>query len=147
MLDLAQHYGSGPITIQGIAGRQRIPKRFLEQILLTLKRAGYLRSSRGLHGGYVLSKPPDKISVAEITRIIDGPLAPIACVSIMAKERCPLSHGCALRLLWKEVRDLAAETLEGRTFADLALRADSMQPRRREADQDPAISPSETEPR
>lgn len=126
MLDLARHHGRGPITIQGIALRQHIPKRFLEQILLTLKRAGYLRSSRGLHGGYYLARPPEDISVAEVTRLIDGPLAPIACVSITAKEKCPLSHGCSLRVLWKEVRNMVAETLESVTFADLAHRSSEL---------------------
>jgi len=122
MLELALRYDEGPVHIRDISAAQAIPERFLEQILLLLKRAGYLRSKKGPRGGYSLAKPPSRISVAEIIRVLDGPLAPIECVSVTAREVCPLERHCGLRGLWKETRDAIAAILERTTFADLAER-------------------------
>ncbi|MEN6561682.1 MAG: Rrf2 family transcriptional regulator [Acidobacteriota bacterium] len=123
MLELARRYAGGPVHSREIAKAQEIPQRFLEQILLLLKRAGYLRSRKGQHGGYVLAKPPAQINVAEVIRVMDGPLAPIDCVSVMAHETCPMEATCGLRWLWKEVRDAVAEILEATTFDDLVRRS------------------------
>jgi len=120
MLELALHHGERPLHIRDISKSQDIPERFLEQILLQIKRAGYLRSRKGPNGGYILAKPPDKISVAEIIRVMDGPLAPIDCVSVTAHEVCPRERSCGLRGLWKKTRDAIVEILEGTTFADVA---------------------------
>ena len=122
MLELARRYQDGPIHSREISKAQEIPQNFLEQILLLLKRAGYLRSRKGRNGGYVLAKPPGEISVAEVIRVMDGPLAPIDCVSVMAHEACPMEGTCGLRWLWKDVRDAVAEILEKTTFADLVSR-------------------------
>ncbi len=122
MLELALHHPDGPLHIRTISAAQDIPERFLEQILLLLKRAGYLRSKKGPNGGYFLAKPPEEISVAEIIRVMDGPLAPIDCVSVTAHEVCPREKFCGLRWLWKECRDVLAEILERTTFGDLAER-------------------------
>ena len=119
MLELSLKYDKGPQHIGRISKSQVIPQRFLEQILLLLKRAGYLKSKKGPKGGYYLAKPPAEINVAEIVRVMDGPLAPIDCVSVMAHEACPMEATCGLRWLWKEVRDSVAEILERTTFADL----------------------------
>jgi Rrf2 family protein len=119
MLELSLKYDKGPQHIGKISKSQVIPQRFLEQILLLLKRAGYLKSKKGPKGGYYLAKPPAEINVAEIVRVMDGPLAPIDCVSVMAHEPCPMEATCGLRWLWKEVRDSVAEILERTTFADL----------------------------
>jgi Rrf2 family protein len=123
MLELSLHYEEKPLHIRDISKAQSIPQRFLEQILLQLKRAGYLRSRKGPDGGYYLAKPPAKINVAEVIRVMDGPLAPIDCVSVTAYEVCPLERTCSLRGLWKEVRDAIAEILERTTFDDLAEKA------------------------
>jgi len=123
MLELARRYSDGPIHSRDISKAQMIPQSFLDQILLLLKRAGYLKSRKGRHGGYVLAKPPDKINVAEVIRVMDGPLAPIDCVSVMAHETCPMEETCGLRWLWKDVRDAVAEILERTTFADLVERS------------------------
>ena len=88
-----------------------------------MKRAGYLKSRKGQRGGYVLAKPPNEINVAEVIRVMDGPLAPIDCVSVMAHEPCPMEKTCGLRWLWKDVRDAVAEILERTTFADLVERS------------------------
>jgi Rrf2 family transcriptional regulator, cysteine metabolism repressor len=119
MLQLALKYDMGPQQIRKISRAQAIPERFLEQILLQLKRAGYLKSRMGPNGGYSLAKAPGEINVAEVVRVMDGPLAPIDCVSVMAHEPCPMEAACGLRWLWKEVRDSVAEIMERTTFADL----------------------------
>jgi Rrf2 family protein len=120
MLELSLHYGEKPLHIRDISKAQDIPQRFLEQILLQLKRAGYLRSRKGPDGGYHLSKPPAEITVAEVIRVMDGPLAPIDCVSVIAHEVCPHEDSCGLRWLWKEVRDSVAQIMERTTFEELA---------------------------
>jgi len=119
MLELSRRYADGPVHSREISKAQEIPQGFLEQILLLLKRAGYLKSRKGRSGGYVLAKPPEAINVAEVIRVMDGPLAPIDCVSVMAHEPCPMENTCGLRWLWKEVRDSVAGILERTTFADL----------------------------
>jgi Rrf2 family transcriptional regulator, cysteine metabolism repressor len=124
MLELARRYPDGePVHSREISKAQEIPQRFLEQILLLLKRAGYLKSRKGQHGGYLLSKPPDAINVAEVIRVMDGPLAPIDCVSVMAHEACPMEGTCGLRWLWKDVRDAVAAILEATTFDDLVRKS------------------------
>ncbi|MCK4430834.1 MAG: Rrf2 family transcriptional regulator, partial [Candidatus Aminicenantes bacterium] len=89
---------------------------------LSLKRNGFLRSKKGPNGGYYLAKDPSKITVAEVIRVMDGPLAPIDCVSVTAHEVCPREDFCGLRWLWKEVRDSIAAILENTNFKDLAER-------------------------
>jgi len=123
MLELARRYQDGPLHSREISKAQEVPQNFLEQILLLLKRAGYLKSRKGRKGGYVLAKPPGEITVAEVIRVMDGPLAPIDCVSVMAHETCPMEATCGLRWLWKDVRDAVADILERTTFADLVSRS------------------------
>ncbi|HAR36627.1 MAG TPA: transcriptional regulator [Acidobacteria bacterium] len=122
MLELAARYGQGPVPIRIISLAQAIPQPFLEQILLLLKRAGYVKSKKGPAGGYYLSRPPATINVAEVIRVMDGPLAPINCVSVMEHEPCPLEERCGLKWLWKEVRDMVAAHLEKTTFEDVLNR-------------------------
>ena len=120
ILEMALNYDKGPLHIRDISAAQEIPRRFLEQILLMLKRTGYLRSKKGPNGGYYLAKPPSKITVAEVIRVMDGPLAPIDCVSVTAHEVCARERYCGLKWLWKEVRDAVAEIMERTTFEDLS---------------------------
>jgi len=123
ILELALRYPQGgPVHTREISRAQNIPQEFLEQILLLLKRAGYLKSKKGPRGGFSLAKPPDRITVAEVIRVMDGPLAPIDCVSVIAHETCPMEATCGLRGLWKEVRDSVAAILERTTFGDLVRR-------------------------
>ncbi|MGZ7046321.1 MAG: RrF2 family transcriptional regulator [Candidatus Aminicenantales bacterium] len=123
MLELSLRYDQGSLHVREIAKTQNIPLHFLQQILLLLKRAGYLKSRKGQKGGYALAKPPSAISVAEVIRVMDGPLAPIDCVSVMAHETCPMEGTCGLRWLWKDVRDSVAGILEKTTFADLVTKS------------------------
>jgi Rrf2 family cysteine metabolism transcriptional repressor len=120
MLELSLHAEEGPLHIRDISAAQDIPPRFLEQILLHLKRNGYLRSKKGPNGGYCLARPPEDITVAEVIRVMDGPLAPIDCVSVTAYEFCPREKYCGLRFLWQEVRDAVADILEKADFKQLA---------------------------
>lgn len=112
------------MQIHEIAELEQIPVKFLEQILLTLKNAGLLRSRLGAGGGYYLARPADEITLGQIVRILDGPLAPIRCVSHMAYERCvcPDEETCGLRLAMLEVRNAIADILDHRTLADVTAR-------------------------
>lgn len=120
LLDLAEgEPGHNVIHIREIAEREQIPVKFLEQILLTLKNAGILRSQRGARGGYSLARSADEITLGQIVRILDGPLAPIRCVSQMAYERCvcPDEATCGLRLAMLDVRNAIADILDHTTLA------------------------------
>lgn len=117
----------GVVQIKDIAERQGIPAKFLEQILLTLKNAGLLHSRMGVGGGYYLARPPGEISLGAVVRVLDGPLAPIRCVSQTAYEPCgcPDEETCGLRLTMLDVRNAIAEILDRTTLADALTRIDS----------------------
>src|SRR5271155_2097867 len=102
------------IQISTVAQRTNIPEKFLEQILLALRNGGVLKSKRGVEGGYSLAKAPEEITLGEVIRLLDGPLAPIPCVSKTAYEKCscPDEESCGLRLAMKQVRDAIAEILD-----------------------------------
>jgi Rrf2 family protein len=119
LVDLSENYNKGLVTTADISKRKKIPKKYLEQILLLLKTGGYLRSMRGLKGGYMLSKPPGDISVAEILRLIDGQLAPVGSVSKYFYESTPTESNKKLMNLFREVRNCIINKLERTTFADL----------------------------
>ncbi len=121
LISLAQAPKGAPLFISDIAEQQSIPKKFLEQILLDLKRHGILVSRRGKFGGYALARPPAEISFAEVIRIIDGPLALAPCVSRMAFkkcEACPDLKTCRLRQALLRARDATAAVLEQYSLAD-----------------------------
>jgi Rrf2 family protein len=128
MIDLAagdDH--NGVVQIREIAERQHIPAKFLEQILLTLKNAGMLQSKMGVGGGYYLAKPADQITLGHIVRVLDGPLAPIRCVSQMAYEPCgcPDEKTCGLRMVMGDVRNAISGVLDHTTLADITRRVDT----------------------
>lgn len=119
MIDLAENYGKGLVKTEEIARRRNIPKKYLEQILLVLKRAGYLHSRRGANGGYKLSRHPKQITVAEILRLTDGPLAPVESVSKYFYEPTPVTRNKRLLKVFKEIRDYVANKLENTSFWDI----------------------------
>ena len=119
LLDLTEHYGKGNIKTADICQRKGIPKSYLEQILLTLRRNRYIRSARGSDGGHQLAKPPSDISIAEIVRLIDGPLAPVESVSEFFYNPSPIEKSERFTALFKEIRDYISQKLEKSTFADL----------------------------
>ncbi|MEC1756079.1 RrF2 family transcriptional regulator [Schinkia azotoformans] len=107
------------ITIEEISDKTLVPVNYLEQILLQLKRNGYVQSRRGVNGGYKLSRSPDEINIGEVIRNLEGPLAPMGCVSITSYESCPIEAGCLLKPLWALVRDTVANLLDHTTLNDL----------------------------
>lgn len=109
------------LQVSELAAKEGLPIKFLEQILMQLKAAGYLESRRGKHGGYLLARPPENISIGQVARLIDGPLAPIACVSQTAYERCscPDEEHCGLRMLMLDVRNAISNILDRYTLADV----------------------------
>jgi Rrf2 family protein len=118
---LARRPPGTPVMIAEIAAEARVPRKFLEQILLELKKRGMLHSVRGKHGGYTLGRSPNKISFAEVIRAIDGPLALSPCVSVTAYRRCDDcidEAACSLRKVLLAVRDSTVNILETRTLAD-----------------------------
>jgi Rrf2 family protein len=118
--------GHGTVQIKEIAEREKIPAKFLEQILLTLKNAGLLHSKMGVGGGYYLAKPASEITLGHIIRVLDGPIAPIRCVSQMAYEPCgcPDEETCGLRLVMADVRNAMANILDYTSLADVANRVE-----------------------
>ncbi|HZP80975.1 MAG TPA: Rrf2 family transcriptional regulator [Chthonomonadaceae bacterium] len=128
LLDLTLHSDAGPVQIHDIAARQKIPVKFLEQILLSLKRFGFVQSRKGPGGGYTLAMPPENITLGAVVRAMDGPLAPISCVSVSGYMECgcPDPTTCGLRAVWKEARDALAEVLDSTTFADIRDRHRSL---------------------
>ena len=122
LLALARHRGSSPTRISDLARDEHIPKKFLELILLELKKHGLVDSRKGVGGGYILGKPADLITMGEVVRILDGPLAPIACVSQTAYERCadcPDEQACGVRFVMKQVRDGIADILDNTAITDV----------------------------
>jgi len=128
MINLADYTGrdnSSPLVqIKDISERENIPSKFLEQILLALKNAGLLQSKMGFGGGYYLARPPAEINLGQIVRVLDGPLAPIRCVSQMAYEPCdcPDEQTCGLRMVMGDVRNAIAEILDNTSLADVVER-------------------------
>ena len=116
------------LQIREISQHEQIPAKFLEQILLSLKNAGLLHSKMGVGGGYHLAKPPGEITFGQIVRILDGPLAPVKCVSQMAYEPCgcPDEETCGLRLVMSDVRNAIANLLDGTSLADVTLRVQTL---------------------
>lgn len=119
MQDLALHYDKGPVQIENIAKRQHLPVRYLEQILLSLKRAGFLESKRGVGGGYYLAKHPREITMGAIIRAMEGPIIPIFCVGSGKREICIEEPHCSLRDIWADVRDAVAKIVDHITLEDL----------------------------
>jgi Rrf2 family protein len=116
---LARHEDDGYISIDTIAKAQSIPPKFLEQLMLALKRAHFLRSTKGQHGGYQLAKKPNQIALAEIIRLFDGALAPTESVSENFYESTPIEKEKRLTRVFKDIRDYVSQKLEKTTVADV----------------------------
>ena len=120
--------GRPTLPIHELAERGHIPQKFLEAILLDLRRHGFLTSRRGKAGGYALARPAVEIPVSEVIRALDGPLAPIPCASLTAYQPCtdcPDPPSCEIRALMRQVRDATARILEGTSLAQLAAEGDA----------------------
>lgn len=127
LIYLARQYEQGPILIADLAREERIPKKFLEAILLALKNSGILHSKKGKGGGYYLGKHPKLITFGQAIRIMEGPLAPVPCVSETAYAACGECNNemtCGIRLVMKDVRNAIADILDGTTLADVLEKID-----------------------
>jgi Rrf2 family protein len=120
MLDLALHYGEGPILVKDIARRQYISERYLEHLLISLKAAGMVRSARGTRGGFSLAKPPSQTKLSEIIAALEGSMAPSECVDV--PEAYPRATLCAVYDVWVEVKAAISSILESTTLQDLVER-------------------------
>ena len=120
-LGIAAEMGRALVRVSELADSEQLPVKFLEQIMQTLKEAAFVTSERGKFGGYRLAKPARKITIGAVVRLIDGPLAPIGCVSQTAYEKCtcPDEAHCGLRMLMLDVRNAIAGILDRYTLADV----------------------------
>jgi len=120
MLDLALNYGKGPVPLKKVAERQEISEKYLDQLVMSLKTIGLVRSIRGARGGYVLAKPPAQIKLSEVIRTLEGPVVPVDCLD--DPSACNRISSCAVRDVWEEARQAIDNVLESTTLQDLADR-------------------------
>jgi Rrf2 family protein len=120
MIELARHFGEGSLSIDRIAAKQHISKRYLEHIFARLREAGIISGTRGSKGGYVLLRPPDAVTLGEVVRAVEGPLGPVHCVD--DPTSCPKVGHCATHDLWMRAADVLNELLDSHTIASLAAR-------------------------
>ena len=121
MVQLGRHYGQGPASLAEIAAEEDLPRAYLEQLVMSLRDAGLVVSTRGAHGGYELARQPGDIRMSEVLRALEGPIAPMICATDDPEHAvlCDRSSRCTVNLLWVRVRDAIAGALEGMTVADL----------------------------
>ncbi|HWV23510.1 MAG TPA: Rrf2 family transcriptional regulator [Thermomicrobiales bacterium] len=120
MVALAHHFGGGPMSITEIAKESSVPTAYLEQLIAPLRRAGLVVSKRGARGGYMLTRAPELIRIGDVYRVMEGPVAPMECVSEDPNDQtCPLIDGCETRPIWLKVRDSIVDALDSTTLADL----------------------------
>lgn len=119
LIELAHRHGEGPVQSAEIARRQCIPEPYLDQLLTTLRRAGFIRSIRGPQGGHALLRPPEEIRLSEVIEALEGSLSPIACLDDGA---CTRPGVCVQREVWEQVRRATHDILHSVTIADLAER-------------------------
>jgi len=125
MLDLAKHYDEGPIQLGDIAKRQDVSVKYLEQIIIPLKKAHYIESVRGPKGGHILTKPPEEITVGEIVALLENGTGLVECTE--DNTVCERADICPPRLLWKEASEAMFDRLQAITLADLVKRAKAME--------------------
>ncbi|MCD6407438.1 Rrf2 family transcriptional regulator [bacterium] len=117
MLDLAYHFKGSPVLVKEIAERQKISEKYLEHIMLELKKAGFVQSISGAKGGYILAKDPSEIKLSELVEVLEGTLAPVMCVD--HKSLCLKGDRCAVREVWVKVREGIKKVLDSITLNDL----------------------------
>ena len=124
MVALARNHGEGPLSIAAIARESSVPYAYLEQLIVPLRKAGLVESRRGAQGGYVLTRAPEEIRVGDVYRVMEGPIAPMDCVSENPDDQnCPLIPNCETRPVWLKVRDSIAHAIDSITLADLVAQS------------------------
>lgn len=121
LFDLAEHFGQGPIPIRELAERNDIPRRFLEQIMIDLRLAGWVNSIPGRVGGFELAVTPEKLTMGQVVRKFDGLLAPIGCVSASAYEPCTQERSCRFRRVLLEIRNYTTRLMDKASLATVML--------------------------
>lgn len=119
VFELSRHSGEGPLQTAKISESQAIPLKFLELILGELKRGGFVKSRRGVRGGYLLLGRPDHLTVGQVIRFVDGPVGPVPCVTGGEPPDCPLHGDCAFMGMWSRAHDAVTEVFDGTSFQDL----------------------------
>ena len=123
MVELARHHGSGPVSLSEMADHEALPRPYLEQLVVSLREADLVTSTRGAHGGYELSRTPADIRMSEVVTALEGPIAPMICASEDPHhaEMCERSGYCNVDRLWLRVRDAVVQALDSMTLEELAL--------------------------
>jgi Rrf2 family cysteine metabolism transcriptional repressor len=121
MVQLGRHYGTGPVSLAEVAAEEDLPRAYLEQLVMSLREANLVTSTRGAHGGYELARSPASISMSEVLRALEGPIAPMMCASDDPEHAivCDRSARCTVNVLWVRLRDAITGALESMTLADL----------------------------
>lgn len=122
MVQLARAHGSGPVPLSQVAEKERISQDFLEQLMVTLRQRGLVRSVRGVHGGYLLAMEPGQISVGDVMTAVDGPFVPMQCLDPAHDATCTMGmsvYDCTTRDVWALLQEKVMETLNGVSLADL----------------------------
>lgn len=127
ILDIALNQHTGPVTIHSIAQRQEISERYLEQLLITLKQNGLIKSIRGFQGGYLLNKEPPDISVGDIVRALEGSIAPIDCIKENNQNRCSRAELCVTKKVWEDLGKAMTEVLDSYSLNELILQTQKLQ--------------------
>jgi len=122
MVELARHYGSGPVSLSEMADHESLPRPYLEQLVVSLREADLVTSTRGAHGGYELRRAPADIHMSEVITALEGPIAPMICASDdpLHAEACQRAGYCNVERLWQRVRDAIVEALGSMTLEELA---------------------------
>lgn len=123
MVELARHYGSGPVSLAEMADHESLPRPYLEQLVVSLREAALVVSTRGAHGGYELALPPADIKMGAVVRALEGPIAPMVCASEdpIHAGICDRTGFCNVNLLWVKVRNAITDALDSVSLADLAV--------------------------
>jgi len=129
MVELSRRYGEGPTPLSTIADSATVPAAYLEHLMRELRERDLVKSTRGAHGGYELTRGPSDILVGQVYRALEGPVAPMDCVSeIPIDDVCPLIDGCVTRIAWVKVRDSIIDALDSTSLADLLDEAQAQTP-------------------
>jgi len=124
MFDLAQHFGEGPTSLKSVAERQDISEHYLEQLIASLRKSGLVRSIRGAQGGYILAREPAEITVGDVIRVLEGPIAPMDCVNEEEAESCNRASYCITKGIWERLRDSVNSVLDSITLQDMCDEAE-----------------------
>jgi len=136
VFDLAQHYGTNPISLKSVAQRQHLSENYLEQLMAMLRKADLVKSVRGSQGGYILAREPGQIKVGDIIRVLEGPIAPVYCVSEEDPGCCDEADYCITKTVWARVRDGIAAVMDGISLADLCREAEEAEKSQKTAKKD-----------